>query len=560
MNIYYKNLFLKVILSLMVLLTIIPFSANASPGLTASVDRTKVTLGEEINLSLVAEEIGKIVDPELPAINGIQFYFKGTSSRTQIINGNVTSSETYNYSIVCNKIGKITIPPITLTVNGQKYTSEELVIEVTKTSDNSNIDNSKNSFVTVQVNNKNPYLNEQVVYTFKFYTKVQTDLFQKNFPDFKGFWVEDIGKDNVYDKIIDSQRYNILEVNKAIYPTRSGVIEIKPTTFLVEVVYQDNSGLGSIFSSTRKEVQKFVTGSIKLNVKDLPKAPQGFSGIVSNNLSLKSALTNERVKTGDSANLKIDIQGIGNINDLKKIPLKIKNTKIYEDKATEKSTVEGNHLSWEKNFNYSIIPLKKGQIDLPPTSVVYFNPKKEKYETLKTQRYKILSESGEQISDEKETINQNNSKDKPDDIEGIFENNNLSDQKTTKTLIIITCLFFIFSILTLIYLYFIKDKIDFSKFQIKGENKKLIQKINSENTFNSMYKLLKEYLSYKFNINNLNEDNIKNKINDEMISNELIKVIQEYDFINFSGINNSQKEKEIIDSTKKIINKVEARK
>ena len=45
-----------------------------------------------------------------------------------------------------------------------------------------------------------------------------------------------------------------------------------------------------------------------------------------------------------------------------------------------------------------------------------------------------------------------------------------------------------------------------------------------------------------------------------MISNELIKVIQEYDFINFSGINNSQKEKEIIDSTKKIINKVEARK
>ncbi len=563
MNIYFKNLKLfsfKIILTLFFIIIFIPCPAFAEVSLSASVDRTKVALGEEISLSLIVEDGGSVSDPELPQSQDFTSYFKGTSSQTQIINGNMSNSYTYNYSLIFNKIGQITIPAISMMLNGKKYITEPINIEVTETPSSTELDKSKSLFVLAQVNKKNPYVNEQVIYTFKFYTKVQTDLFQKTFPDFKGFWVDDIGKDNIYFQVINGQRYKILEVNKAIYPTKSGVIEIKPTNFLVEVIYEDNNM--SIFSSTRKEVQKFATASIKLNVKDLPPAPSGFSGIVSNNLTIKSNLIGNNIKAGESANLEIALNGTGNINDFKKINLNIPDIKIYDDKPLEKSDTTGNKLSWNKNFKYSLIPLKKGEIKINPIEIIYFNPTKKQYQTVKTQAYKIFSESAEKIIDKNTQQNDSkaNSEKEKIDIKGIFKNNDLSDQKISTNLLVFFEVIFGISLIILGYIYFLKNKINFSKISTKSNNKNLIKKIDSENSLENMYILLKDYLNYKFSITNLNEENIKNKVNDNLIAEQLIKVVKEYNYIKFSGNSNSSKEKEIIDDTKKIIKVVEAKK
>lgn len=558
MNIYFKNLLLKVIFPVVFSL-VISLPSYAAASLTASIDRTKIALGEELNLSIVAEG-GKIEEPEIPFSDDFDFSPSGTSSQMQIINGVYNSSETYNYRIVPKRVGKITIPAASSEIDGTRYYSEPIVVEVTQTQDTSTLDQSKSMFVLAQVNKKTAYVNEQIIYNFKFYTRVQTDLNQKNFPEFKGFWVEDMGKDNVFYQTINNQNYKIIEVNKAIYPSKSGVIEIPPTTFLVEVIYEDNN-MGSIFNTTRKEVQKFITQSIKINIKDLPKAPANYSGIVSDNLKITSKLQNANIKVGDSATLEINLKGSGNLNDLKKLPLNLRNTKIYEDKSSEKSTVQANELIWDKTFKYAIVPLIKGEINIPKFPLIYFNPKKGIYENVVTSNYKLFSEAGEQVVNQNNPDNPNLTASNNDSIEDIYDNNNLTNQNISKTLILLAAFFFILTILILIYVYFISGKINLSKIENRNKHKKLIQKINSENSLDNITKLLKEYLSYKLNLNNLDEQNIKNTLDDKLLADQLINIIREYEFLKFSGqVNDLTKEKQLINDTKNIVNKIESKK
>lgn len=558
MNIYFKNLLLKVIFPVFFLF-VISLPSYAAASLTASIDRTKIALGEELNLSIVAEG-GKIEEPEIPFSDDFDFSPSGTSSQMQIINGVYNSSETYNYRIVPKRVGKITIPATSSEIDGTRYYSEPIVVEVTQTQDTSTLDQSKSMFVLAQVNKKTAYVNEQLIYNFKFYTRVQTDLNQKNFPEFKGFWVEDMGKDNVFYQTINNQNYKIIEVNKAIYPSKSGVIEIPPTTFLVEVIYEDNN-MGSIFNTTRKEVQKFITQSIKINIKDLPKAPANYSGIVSDNLKITSKLQNANIKVGDSATLEINLKGSGNLNDLKKLPLNLRNTKIYEDKSSEKSTVQANELIWDKTFKYAIVPLIKGEINIPKFPLIYFNPKKGIYENVVTSNYKLFSEAGEQVVNQNNPDNPNLTASNNDSIEDIYDNNNLTNQNISKTLILLAAFFFILTILILIYVYFISGKINLSKIENRNKHKKLIQKINSENSLDNITKLLKEYLSYKLNLNNLDEQNIKNTLDDKLLADQLINIIREYEFLKFSGqVNDLTKEKQLINDTKNIVNKIESKK
>lgn len=528
----------------------------ANTSFVATVDKTKTTLDDSINLSLTASG-GTPTDPEIPDTKGLEFVPRGTSSQMQITNGSFSSTQTYNFQINPKATGKLVIPPISTEIDGKKYFTQPINIEIIESEQRKDIDTSKNTFVSVHISNKNPYINEQVIYTFKFYTKIQTELNEIKYPDFKNFWVEDINKKNVYEQVINGERYQILETNKAIYPNKSGEIVISPLNFFVEILYQDDS-MGGIFSTTRKEVENFKTQALKLNVKDLPKAPNNFSGIVGHSLKIDSNIDNQVIKSGDSANLEIKIQGIGNIADLKKFPLDIENIKIYEDKSIENSNLEDNKLILDKKFKYALIPLKKGQIIIPETSIIYFNTKSKKYESVKSKGFKLFSESAEESLKNIQNQNKSNNESKieEDNIEPILENEEIKSQSIDKSIIWFIFILFLISIIILVYIYNFLGKIDLSKLNNKKNNSKLIKKIHSENSVDNMSKLLKEYLNYKYNINDFSEDSIKSNIKDNSISKQLIDLINEYNYLKFSGISNKSKEQEIIINTKTIIEKI----
>ncbi|MFN8576287.1 MAG: BatD family protein [Candidatus Sericytochromatia bacterium] len=529
-----------------------------SASFVASVDKTKITLEDSINLSLTASG-GTASEPDIPETKSLEFIPRGTSSQMQITNGSFSSSESFNYQVNPKATGKLIIPSITTEIDGKKYTTQAITIEVNESIQRKDIDTSKNTFVSVHVNNKKPYVNEQVIYTFRFFTKVQTDLNEIKYPDFKGFFVEDINnaKKETYEQIINGEKYLVLEVNKALYPTKSGEIVIKPLDFFVEVLYQDDS-MGGIFSTTRKEVENFKTKAIKLDIQPLPNPPNNFSGIVAKNLIVQSKIDNNLIKSGDSANLEVNVSGVGNITDLKKFPLNIPDIKIYNDKSTEESNFTDEKLTWSKKFKYALVPLKKGQITIPESSIIYFNTTKKSYEKASIKPSSIISDYAEQSlkSDIIKKNEQNTISAPEDEISPIIEGKEINNQSLSKNTILFGYTFFLISLFFIIYLYKFSGKISFTSINNKKSNNKLIKQINSEQSLEKISKLFREYLNSRFNINDFNEDSIRQNIKDPNITNELIKLINDYNFLKFSGISDKTKENEIVNNTKRILEKI----
>src|SRR5437899_12665727 len=73
------------------------FSASAAPGLTASLDRNVISLGESATLTLVFEGLNPGGAPTLPAIPGITVAGTGQSSEFTIVQGQAESKLVFTY-------------------------------------------------------------------------------------------------------------------------------------------------------------------------------------------------------------------------------------------------------------------------------------------------------------------------------------------------------------------------------------------------------------------------------------------------------------------------------
>src|SRR5437870_12249865 len=85
-------------------------SLSAAPGLTASLDRNVISLGESATLTLVFEGLNPGGARALPAIPGITVAGTGQSSEFTIVKGQAESKLSFTYTLVPSQPGDITIP------------------------------------------------------------------------------------------------------------------------------------------------------------------------------------------------------------------------------------------------------------------------------------------------------------------------------------------------------------------------------------------------------------------------------------------------------------------
>ncbi|MBC7472870.1 MAG: protein BatD [Candidatus Sericytochromatia bacterium] len=538
----------------------------------ATVDRSKVSLNDQIELSLTASG-GRALDPGLQDLKDFEIKSTGTSSNVQIINGNISSSEVYNYRLLAKHSGKLVIGSITTQIDGKSYSTKSITIEVEKDNSSKNANKNDLVFVTAQVDNLNPYINQQVIYTFRFYRKVQTQNNQLSYPDFKNFWSEDVGKEIQYDKDLNGERYVVTETKKALYPNEIGKLDISPTVLNANIIFKDNNDdFGGIFNNMRSEPKRFMTNVIKLNVLQLPEnKPKSFINLIASDLSVTFELSpKNNFKAGDSLTLNIKIKGRGNINDIKKLPLKIKDAKIYEDKSSSKSYLEADKLITEKDFKYSIIPLKKGKLDFNDFKMFYFNVISKKYEPLTTKKISInVNKSDDPNFVESNNTRQNKipKKQTSIDIADIHQSaDDIKDQSINSSEIIFYLLWLIIPVIIYIFLLIGKKGIKLKSKSNKNIYKQVIHEINNldlnknENFYKTIFGILTFYLMNRFKIkdlNNLKYDLELNKIPNEY-SEQTIKLINQFEYLRFSGDNIDQiKRQEILNSTKSLLNNLE---
>jgi len=238
---------------ILVLCGVFPLQVCAADvAVSASVDTTTATLEDYIQLSVSVE--GTRMEPSLAGLDDFKVTSRGRSSQVRIVNGRMSSSYEYSYLLQPLKPGTYTIGPFTVLHKKTAYASDTITLTISKhsagtTDTDTDTDAGRVVFVTAEIDNQNPYVHQQIIYSFKFYSRIQVGKAQLSAaPDFEGFVSESLGKEREYRRVINGQTYSVTELRWALFPVKSGVLTIDASTLDCEVILRERSRRGGMFN------------------------------------------------------------------------------------------------------------------------------------------------------------------------------------------------------------------------------------------------------------------------------------------------------------------------
>ncbi|NLI15532.1 MAG: protein BatD [candidate division Zixibacteria bacterium] len=379
--------------------------------LSASVDRTSIGLGESVSLTIrLSGGLRSLPKPTMPDLSDFDVYSSGTSSSLVMGTGGITNQASYSYVLVPRKVGVFTIQPITVNINGKTYSTQPIQITVSQSAPNQpaqqaptqKAPQSKQAasgeifFIEQTVDNPNPYVGQQVIMTFSFYQA--QDLFQQpslQWPNYNGFWVEDLPPNRTYTTIIGNRRYRVTEIKRALFPTVSGKLTIEPAVVTIPAdafsgFFDDPFGF---FGRRSRPTQEQVLRSqrINLDVKPLPNSgkPADFSGAVGK-FNLKVTFDKNDIEVDQPVSLKAVLSGAGNIKNLPSIDIpKLDNFRLYDSGSNENISKSNYIVSGSKEYEWVLIPTAPGEYELPEISFSYFDPGAQQYKVLSQRPGKV---------------------------------------------------------------------------------------------------------------------------------------------------------------------------
>jgi hypothetical protein len=370
-------------------------SSAAAVSISASVDKNQASLDDYIVLKVTVE--GTREEPTMPDLSAFKFQSRGSSSQISIINGSMSSRLEYNYILYPQKTGTFTIGSFQLDSNGKKVQSSPLTVTITKSDPQAR--QSDEVFVTASVDNESPYLNEQIVYSFQFCRRVKiANASLTEQPSFDGFLVESLGKEREYQKVINGQQYLVTEIRQALFPVKTGVFEITPSTLQAAVVTQKRSRRGadpffddSFFGFAETVPKTFRTNPITITIKPLPAdgRPADFRNLVGD-FTVASQLSKTKVQAGESLTLTLTISGAGNLKNLQTLDLgQLQNFKVYDDKPVFEPAQVNGKIGGKLVIKKALVPLVPGTLTVPPVSISFFDPVAGVYKTAAGPSYAV---------------------------------------------------------------------------------------------------------------------------------------------------------------------------
>ena len=415
--------------------------AQDDPTLRASAPK-EVMVGERFQVVFEANAEGKGF--QAPSFNGLTVLggpFTSTSSSFSMVNGSMSHSVkvTYTFALQAYQEGTVHVGAATLNVKGDKISSQPFDIKVVP-DDGSHASNSgsgygggqgsqggqqqntsdpqvsgKDLFLKLIPSKKSAYVGEQVVLTYKLYTKVPvSSVSLSKMPSYAGFWTKDISDNSgtlkQSSEYVNGIEYTTAEIQKVIVvPQRSGKLTIDPMTMeCVAQVRTERSNSRSMdpfeaffndpfFNRNIVNVKKELSSqSFTLDVKSLPEngKPASFAGAVGN-YTFKSDIDKTELSTNEAVTVTLTVSGTGNI-ELLQMPTPVfpPDFEVYDPKVNTSTNVGAQGLNGTKKAEYLAIPRRAGSFTIPAVEFTYFNPSTETYQTVSSEPYEIKVEKG----------------------------------------------------------------------------------------------------------------------------------------------------------------------
>ncbi|PCJ20339.1 MAG: hypothetical protein COB02_04710 [Candidatus Cloacimonadota bacterium] len=462
-----------------------------SASLNLKADQTLIPMGGEVEVQFIFEGLSSSPNLGSLDIEGFHTIARSTSTSVQFINGKKSESATITLQLRPKTTGRLTIGPYELTYNKQKLRSNQLVIIVDSSALNKS--NKKSIFIEASLDKKVLVSGEQTLYRVKIYRPAdKTNFSQMSFslPDTSDVILEEkksTQKD--YQKNIKGKLHQVTEVIIPLFALKSGSFNIPPAsvTYYIKSATQrrrrrsffDSFFDDNLFGGRGTKKQAWSEG-LKLEVDEIKLLkPKNFSGLIGQ-FNIEQTLSHKDITTDDSLTLKLKVTGIGNLNDLREILVEIEGFKIYPDGEGDLQERKGQNglLGGIKEFSYALVPNKAKSAKIGPFKLTYFDSDKKIFSTVETIVDIVNIKQGElkpqtklvmPVTDKKVSLNNENKLKVK-----VLKHNILPLEMTydTKSSFLLNrSHFLVFSLLlillTLIFDFFIKNKLNFKKHGIE---------------------------------------------------------------------------------------------
>jgi len=196
---------------------------------------------------------------------------------------------------------------------------------------------------------------------------------------------------------------------------------------VINPIFSGYNGKGSLVWGSKKpsffgrnkveDYEKFYSKPLTVSVKNLPPHPLK-ENISVGNFILKEKVNSTKLNTGENLTYEFEIIGEGNISAINEPKISIEEIDFYPPNTQQTIRRERNKVYGSKKFNYYAIPNEPGEYDLSKNiEWIYFDSKKDKYDTLKT-------DINLMVTGESQKNNYIKSKDTNPIIDAINEENN----------------------------------------------------------------------------------------------------------------------------------------
>ena len=385
-----RKIFLLIVLSI--------FSFVNAQEVRATVSSNNIQLSDVFTFKVEAINAKKNPEVDLaPLLNDFSI-ISGPAQQTnmQWINGKSTSSRILSWSLIAKHEGKLTIPPLTVKLGKNVVQTHSIVMTVAESDKNYE---SNELFLSIEVDKNRAYVGEQITVVYKLFTRVNMAVQNVDFPKHSGFWTEELfipQQVNFKDVVLEGVSYKMATLYRiALFPTKSGRLELTPMTMNCNVVVKSKSNnffndpfFGSFGNQTVPKVLR--TKQTAINVQEFPgEIPEGFTGAVGD-FKISSSIVPKNVKANNAITLKVQFKGTGNIDVLSLPEIQFpQNIEVFPPTIKTEKEPFRDQITGTVTKEYILIPRKTGWYTIPKIEITYFNPKVRAWRSTSTQPIEI---------------------------------------------------------------------------------------------------------------------------------------------------------------------------
>ena len=346
-----------------------------------SVDKNALYRGDSVTYTISVS--GRDVEfPSITEIGGYPILSTSGAQNISVINGDF--QKTVSKSYIFTPKASIEIPSYKVLVNGGVEMTRTISIKIVEPSH----DSSAPVVLDINLSKVNVHVGEVVRFDLTFKKKPTIPVYKLEIedPKFEDFWVQKLkGVKEGVDGEYTTQTYSYL-----LFAQKSGVLKIPSVTANIgQLSQQKRRGVDPFFNSAFGQSVKYTkvfSNALSLEVEALPNGLELYG-----DFDIKVDVDTKSVRANKPLNLTIKVEGLGNIDDVRKFELDLPDAVIYANEPLIKSHVVGDkYLGY---FEQKIVIIAESSYTIPPLKLRYFDEETQK-EVIKESKAIDISVTG----------------------------------------------------------------------------------------------------------------------------------------------------------------------